>query len=146
MAYDKLHFSQTLGYRAQDWGAGADLDYDRIGPPNMQGKIRSIELECTETFAGSANTTLTIGTAAGGGQYLTVTLDAAGADAFTAGDVWHYDVQQASANNSGAPGNSASITEDVIAVDTAYFVSFNGGTGSLSAGIANVDIVIDWFF
>ncbi len=144
MAYDKPQWTSTYSLEPQDWGAGADIDHEFIGPPGLKGVIREISLNCTETFAGSTNTALHIGASAGGTDNVTLAIDAAGGDAFTAGDVYTVNVRLGTANSVGAPGNSVTVTDDVLAADTAFYVSAQGGTGTLTAGIATVHVTIDW--
>ena len=144
MAYENPYWYTTYSYEVQDWGAAADIDVELIGPPGLKGKVKEIQLNCTETFAGSTNTTLTIGSAAGGAQNVSLTIDAAGGDAFTAGDVYTVNCETATANSVGAPGNSVTVTSDDLAADTAFYLSFNGATGTLTAGIATVHVVVAW--
>ena len=144
MAYDTPSWYSTYSYEAQDWGAASDIDIELIGPPGLKGVIREIQLNCTETFAGSANTALHIGASAGGTENVTLTIDAAGGDAFTAGDVYTVNVQTGTANSVGAPGNSVTVTDDVLAADTAFYIGLQGGTGTLTAGIATVHVTVEW--
>lgn len=145
MSYDVPFVSAHYRWEAQDMGAGSDLDLDRIvGPAGMKGKIKSVVLVCTETFAGATNSNITVGTAAGGGQFFTLTVDAAGGDAFTANDLYAYNFETATAASTGAPGNSIAVTDYVLDADTGFFVSLNGGTGTLTAGIVDMDLYVDW--
>lgn len=144
MAYDNAYYTATYSWAGQDPGAGADIDLEMIGPPGLKGKIREIQMNCTETFAGAANTALHIGASAGGTDNVTLAIDAAGGDAFTAGDVYTVNVQKGTANSVGAPGNSVTVTSDDLAADTAFYVSLQGGTGTLTAGIVDLHVTIDW--
>lgn len=139
--YDKAPVIHVIDFGNRDPGAGSDIDMTFAIPSGYEGRLVGAALTCTETYAGAANTALHIGTEAGGTQICALAIDAAGGDAFTAGDVWSVVFRDgvtpsgAVAAAYGAPGNAVtSVTNLVLAEGATYFVSLQGGTGTLTAG------------
>ena len=144
MSYETPKWYSTYSLEGVDLGAGADIDVELIGPPGLKGKIKEVQLNCTETFAGATNTAVHIGASAGGTENVTIAVDAAGGDAFTAADVYTANCELATANSVGAPGNSVTVTTDDLAADTAFYIGFQGGTGTLTAGILTCHVTVAW--
>lgn len=145
MAYDNPTMSVTYSYDNQDPGAGSDIDKELIGPPGLKGKIKTIALNCNETYAGTtAGHNVCIGTAAGGTEYVNIVIVTSGGTAFTAGDAYVVDVEKGTANNIGAPGMTLTVTDDVLPADTAFYVSLQGGTGALTTGQCDLFVTVDW--
>jgi len=145
--FDKAGIPWVVVTEPLDWGAGSDIDRLITVPAGWDMILTGVSLVCTETFAGAANTALNIGTAAGGTQYAAIALDAAGGDAFTAADMWGCVFNEGALKSSavmmahGAPGNSVtSVTALSAKSGAAVYVSAQGATGTLTAGIAAVTL------
>lgn len=135
-----------------DWGAGADIDHPIVLPADWEARVRGVVLAATETFAGAANTALHLGATAGGTDNFAIAIDAAGGDAFTALDVWSVMFRDAITidsdviTNIGAPGNAVTSVSDVwLAKGSTTYLSAQGGTGTLTTGIANVTLLLELF-
>jgi len=133
MSYDNPT-TVTYSWAAHDFGAGGATNEVR-GPSGKRGRVKDVLLtDVTETF--TADTTsgyVQVGTAADADAY--ASLDAL--------------VTAAAATASAGAVTTATATnflgDTTISADTLVQVKFVAPTGGTPAGIASVQVVIDWF-
>lgn len=130
MGYANPMQSITYTYAGIDFGAG-DKAASFQGPKGMTGQLRDIIMpNVTEVF--SATTLpghILIGTAGNNDAYADANLGTTGAtDTFTA-----------------SQDDTDAIIDPSIPADTQVEVAFVAPTGGTPTGIADVQIVVDWF-
>lgn len=130
MGYANPHQRITYAYAGIDFGAG-DKAASFQGPKNMVGKLRDIVLpNCTEVFNSvTTEAQIKIGTASNDDAYALANLgDLAATDTFVA-----------------SQDDTDAIIDDAIPADTQVEVAFIAPTGGTPTGIADVQIVVDWY-
>lgn len=133
MSYDNPT-TITHSWAAHDFGAGAATNEIR-GPAGKRGRVKDILLtDVTETFTATTTSgNVQVGTVADPDAY-------AGLDCLTtaAGAVVSAGaIDPATATNF--------IGDTTISADSLVQVKFNAPTGGTPAGIASVQVIIDWF-
>lgn len=118
----------THSYSAVDFGAGGNVTSLK-GPSGKRGELREIIVSATETFnAVTTDGDVQVGTAADPNAYAELTLGTlADTDSIT------------------ATATAGAIIEASLPADTQVEVTFTAPTGGTPAGIADVQIVIDWY-
>jgi hypothetical protein len=120
----------TFAYSGIDFGAG-DKAASFQGPKGLTGKLREVILpNVTEVFNSvTTEAQITIGTATDADAYALVNLgDLAATDTFVT-----------------SQDDTDGIIVDAIPADTQVEVAFIAPTGGTPTGIADVQIVVDWY-
>lgn len=149
MAYDSVPITITYHWDAVDCAAAADADCVFAGPSGMKGKVKFLQLECTETFGGTAGGAVTLGqgTSTDAANF-TFQIQVSGGTAFTAGDVWAVDINNNTATevlDVGASANSiTTMTTDDIAADSTNYLTITQMAGGADTGTTDVTLVVEW--
>lgn len=130
MGYANPNLSITYNYSGIDFGAG-DKAASFQGPKGMAGRLREVVLpNVTEVFNSvTTEGQIKIGTASNDDAYALVNLgDLAATDTFVT-----------------SQDDTDGIIDANIPADTQVEVAFIAPTGGTPTGIADVQIVVDWF-
>jgi len=133
MSYDVNFETRLYQVRANDFGGGADTTTKVIGPSGKTGRVKAVWIDhVTETF---------VGTTTGGGVYVGLSGDT---DAYFKSNLTTL---QGSAPAVGVPVNLADTLTgfNEIPADTTVYITCIATVGGAVTGIADVNVLIEWY-